>query len=165
MAFLDKLNTFTKNVSDKANDVIELTKLNGKINSEKAEIDSLLKQIGNHYYEKHTAGEAVDSEISELIAAVDAHNAAIRETEAQIKALREEPAAVAPAAAVPAAAPVGGIVCPSCGKQNVSGTKFCSECGSKLEAPAQPQQKVCPSCGASVAEGIKFCSECGAKME
>jgi predicted nucleic acid-binding Zn ribbon protein len=161
MAFLDKLNTFTKNVSDKANDVIELTKLNSKINSEKAEIDGLLKKIGSYYYEKHMAGEAVDSGIAEMIAAVDAHNAAIRETEAQIKALKEEPAAAAPAAA----APIGGIVCPSCGKQNVAGTKFCSECGGKLEAPVQPQQKVCPSCGAAVAEGIKFCSECGTKVE
>jgi NADH pyrophosphatase NudC (nudix superfamily) len=161
MAFLDKLNTFTKNVSDKANDVIELTKLNSKINSEKAEIESLFKQIGSHYYERHAAGEAVDPGVSELIAAIDAHNVTIRETEAQIKALKEEPAAAAPAVA----APVVGVVCPSCGKQNVSGTKFCSECGSKLEVPAQPQQKVCPSCGAAVAEGVKFCSGCGTKME
>jgi membrane protease subunit (stomatin/prohibitin family) len=53
------------------------------------------------------------------------------------------------------------IPCPSCGKPNVAGTKFCAECGSKMEVAKVP----CMACGAELREGAKFCSECGAKQE
>lgn len=158
MAFFDKLNDLAKNVGYKATDAIETTKLNSKINTEKTVIAEELKKIGEYYYAKHEAGEVIDSEIGEFIAVIDSHKAAIVEAEAQIKALKEEPATPQ----VPVAS-VGNVVCPSCGKQNNPGTKFCSECGGKLEV--QPQPQVCPSCGAVVSEGIKFCSECGTKIK
>jgi class 3 adenylate cyclase/tetratricopeptide (TPR) repeat protein len=44
--------------------------------------------------------------------------------------------------------------CPSCGFENVSGTKFCGECGAPLKLK-------CSSCGFANAPGIKFCGECG----
>lgn len=57
MAFFDKLNDLAKNVSDKANDAIETTKLNNKINAEKAAIAEDFKKIGEYYYAKHATGE------------------------------------------------------------------------------------------------------------
>ncbi len=51
--------------------------------------------------------------------------------------------------------------CPSCGKQNPVGVKFCSDCGAKMEVTKVP----CIKCGASLAEGAKFCSECGSSQE
>ncbi len=53
------------------------------------------------------------------------------------------------------------IPCPSCGKQNVAGTKFCGDCGAKMEVANVP----CMKCGAQLREGAKFCSECGATQE
>jgi membrane protease subunit (stomatin/prohibitin family) len=53
------------------------------------------------------------------------------------------------------------IACPSCGKPNAVGTKFCGECGSKMEIAKVP----CVKCGAELREGAKFCSECGASQE
>lgn len=53
------------------------------------------------------------------------------------------------------------IPCPSCGKQNAVGMKFCSDCGSKMEVAKVP----CVKCGAELREGAKFCSECGATQE
>jgi membrane protease subunit (stomatin/prohibitin family) len=53
------------------------------------------------------------------------------------------------------------IPCPSCGKSNVAGTKFCSDCGSKMEVGKVP----CVKCGTELREGAKFCNECGAKQE
>jgi membrane protease subunit (stomatin/prohibitin family) len=53
------------------------------------------------------------------------------------------------------------VPCPSCGKQNAAGIKFCSDCGSKMEAAKVP----CVKCGAELREGAKFCSECGASQE
>lgn len=160
MAFFDKLNDIAKNVGDKANDAIETTKLNNKINTEKAAIAEEFRKIGEYYYTKHTAGEAIDTEIGEYIASVNAHKTVIMDAETQIRTLKEQ-------AATPriSAASVGNIVCQVCGKQNSPGTKFCCECGGKLDAQTQPHPRVCPSCRSAVGEGINFCNECGTKIK
>ncbi len=51
--------------------------------------------------------------------------------------------------------------CPSCGKQNAVGAKFCADCGGKMEVAKVP----CVKCSAELREGAKFCSECGATQE
>lgn len=51
----------------------------------------------------------------------------------------------------------GMIVCPECEAQIAAGSKFCNQCGAKLESK-------CPSCGADIAPGSAFCSECGQKL-
>ncbi len=53
------------------------------------------------------------------------------------------------------------IPCPTCGKPNAVGTKFCGDCGAKMETAKVP----CVKCGAELREGAKFCSECGASQE
>lgn len=53
------------------------------------------------------------------------------------------------------------IPCPTCGKPNAVGTKFCGDCGGKMEIVKVP----CVKCGAELREGAKFCSECGATQE
>lgn len=53
------------------------------------------------------------------------------------------------------------IPCPGCGKPNPAGTKFCGDCGGKMEVAMVP----CVKCGATLREGAKFCNECGSKQE
>ena len=53
------------------------------------------------------------------------------------------------------------VPCPSCGKQNAAGVKFCADCGGKMEIAKVP----CVKCNAELREGAKFCSECGATQE
>ena len=53
------------------------------------------------------------------------------------------------------------IACPNCGKMNAAGTKFCGDCGGKMEVAKVP----CVKCGAELREGAKFCSECGSSQE
>ena len=53
------------------------------------------------------------------------------------------------------------VKCGACGKQIAEGSKFCPECGAKVE---QAKSKFCPECGKPVAEGSKFCPECGNKI-
>jgi membrane protease subunit (stomatin/prohibitin family) len=53
------------------------------------------------------------------------------------------------------------VACPTCGKGNVVGTKFCSDCGGKMEIAKVP----CVKCGAELREGAKFCSDCGSSQE
>jgi len=44
--------------------------------------------------------------------------------------------------------------CPKCKSENPKGSKFCNECGNKLEL-------ACPECGRVNPPGSKFCNECG----
>ena len=53
------------------------------------------------------------------------------------------------------------VACPGCGSPNPAGTKFCGECGAKMEVT----KVACVKCGHALAEGAKFCNECGAKQE
>ena len=53
------------------------------------------------------------------------------------------------------------MVCPKCNAKIKDGSKFCPECGEKIEAPSTGKV-ACVSCAASIKEGSKFCPECGA---
>ena len=69
------------------------------------------------------------------------------------------------------------ITCPSCGAQNDDANRFCDQCGTRLEVPAnaatatdfasQPTAAAatCPSCGAVVLPGEAFCDSCGASLQ
>ncbi|MBU0545203.1 MAG: AAA family ATPase [Proteobacteria bacterium] len=46
------------------------------------------------------------------------------------------------------------MICPECQTGIPEGSKFCKECGAKMEL-------VCPNCGAKTPPGSKFCGECG----
>src|SRR5260370_7651011 len=47
--------------------------------------------------------------------------------------------------------------CSSCGSQNPSGRKFCSECGIGLP-------RACLQCGADNGASAKFCGDCGTSL-
>lgn len=51
--------------------------------------------------------------------------------------------------------------CANCNTEVAEGTKFCPECGNRIELP-QPLK--CPQCDTVVAEGVKFCPECGSPI-
>ncbi len=54
--------------------------------------------------------------------------------------------------------------CPRCSEEIPEGSKFCLNCGQKIEVPKENVDMVkCPKCGAMVPKG-KFCLECGYKF-
>ena len=164
MAFFDKLSDFAKNIGDKTTDAIETGKLNSKVNSEKNLAGEELKKIGEVYYNLWLeTGESVPESL-ELFQNAKAHYDAAAEAQAEIDRIRAENDAARSAAAPPPAASAGPV-CTGCGTANPAGTKFCCNCGSKLEPPAPPTPKTCPNCGAVIADGMKFCGECGTKTE
>lgn len=55
------------------------------------------------------------------------------------------------------------VSCPNCHTMVKKGSKFCPECGSKMEV-IPPKNKFCPECGTPVEEGMKFCMQCGNKL-
>ncbi len=61
------------------------------------------------------------------------------------------------------AAPAGGMMtCGKCGHSIPQGSKFCPECGNKVEAVVG--KKFCSQCGNEVVPGAKFCAQCGNKV-
>lgn len=77
MGFFDQLSGAAKNlgavagdlakqVGEKANDALEITKLNAKISAEKVEIEKEMKKISEALFEKFSKGEEVPEEIREF---------------------------------------------------------------------------------------------------
>lgn len=56
------------------------------------------------------------------------------------------------------------VNCPTCHASIKKGSKFCSECGTKIEA-IPTKNKFCPQCGMAAEPGMKFCAECGSKLD
>ncbi len=52
--------------------------------------------------------------------------------------------------------------CSKCGISINEGTKFCPECGNKIEAT---KPSFCVNCGTKIKPGVKFCPECGHKTD
>lgn len=169
MALFDRLSEMAKNLGDKTNDAIEMTKLNNKISAEKSAADAELRKIGAVYYDRYLQTGETEAEILEFCQTAKAHYEAAEAAQSEIERIRTEneppPQPVAPVVPVTPAAPAGGATCPSCGVANAPGTKFCCACGTKLEEPAVPQPRTCPSCGTAVADGLRFCGECGTKLD
>ena len=51
------------------------------------------------------------------------------------------------------------LKCPKCGSEVIEGSKFCGNCGEKIE------QYICKNCGEKLAPGSKFCGNCGTRRE
>lgn len=54
----------------------------------------------------------------------------------------------------------GGITCKKCSAQIPVGSKFCLECGEKVQSGL-----FCPKCGEKLPSSAKFCLKCGNKIE
>jgi membrane protease subunit (stomatin/prohibitin family) len=55
------------------------------------------------------------------------------------------------------------VKCPKCAASNSAASKFCNECGAKIEVATETA--ACVKCSAPLKPGAKFCSECGATQE
>ena len=47
--------------------------------------------------------------------------------------------------------------CPNCNEEIEDDSKFCSQCGTKIE-------QSCPKCNNVISQDAKFCSNCGYKL-
>lgn len=65
--------------------------------------------------------------------------------------------------AAPASAEISSeeIKCPNCNTMMSANSKFCPECGNKVEIK---KPSFCIECGQPIIEGSKFCANCGSKI-
>lgn len=153
-------NSFEKGVaavSIKSNELVETTKLKSANAGLEDQILELKTQLGDAYLEHWKAGTlaSVDflrfcREMMEIEAEIDANLKRIEEIKTAAERLEQQNA---------------GIIICACGKPNRVGSKFCVNCGVKLE-PIVPAAgvKTC-ACGAEVKAEANFCPKCGNRLE
>ncbi len=162
MAFFDKLGEMAKNVGDKTGDMIEVGKLNSRVSEAEKRIVEKKREIGEYCWARYIANIQLDPEVAKLCAAIKEDEALIAKTQAEIRSIKADKAAA------PVVVEAGLLRCQKCGTGNPEGTKFCQECGAKLETPAPTapvEVTTCPSCGFQNPAGTRFCQECGRDME
>ena len=83
----------------------------------------------------------------------------------EMDAIRQLKARVSLAEAMLSEMEADKIVCSSCGKLLRSNARFCSACGTPVQAKKpEPTAPVCPVCGKTLRAGVLFCNSCGAKL-
>ena len=106
-----------RDVSQKAKDVSEIAKLKMDIHTKEDFVEKQFAALGRAYFEAHKENvEEKDAEqfnvISEAIEEIERMNQQILDIQ-------------------------GVVECPNCGKKVPVGTSYCSDCGTKLEAPVE----------------------------
>ena len=120
--FAEKAKGVAATATDKAKDVVSVTKINVAIAGEQKEIDKNCLAIGQWFVNDYD-GEIPEG-VKDLVDAVNASKAKIAELEASKPVKAEEPAEEEEAAAS------AGKPCPICGE--VSNSKFCPHCGAPM---------------------------------
>ena len=125
MDLMNKVNDIVRMVGDKANELVEVGKLNLKLNQENAAVESLQKQIGEIAFGKFRSGDELDPEIEELCIKIEKHKRTMAETQRELnrcKASAEDPIDMAAMG-----------YCPYCGASLVKNAAFCPQCGQMVK--------------------------------
>ena len=179
MAFLDKLTDIAKNAKSGAEDLVETTKLNGRINDEQKKITRIKQQLGQVIWELYATGsEALPPNGLDLCRQIDASNEQIASLNLQINLIKSQ-ANASKSAPTPTPAATGEPsphgCCFRCGAPLDEGARFCSACGTAIpQQPTEdpivdveepiPASRLCPNCGQEVSPQDHFCNVCGAKL-
>jgi len=176
MSFFKKItDTVSKGVTtatEKAQQTVEITKLNNQISGKRKDIDKLFASIGEAVYDAYLAKEmfAAEAKVLPKCEEISAIHDEIAALNARIKTIRNEKD------------------CDSCGKRVSEDTRFCPSCGHAFPAPVvekEPIQvephvpeeaenlaveeesqradhrQVCNSCGTPLYADSHFCPACG----
>ncbi|WP_135554314.1 double zinc ribbon domain-containing protein [Paenibacillus cymbidii] len=147
--FFQKMKEGASKAADKAQQAMEVQKLNSQISGAKKEIDKLKHQIGDVVYAAYQADRVgtLELDLTALSRQIAAQEANIAELELKIKETKNQKD------------------CPSCKQTVALDTKFCPGCGHKFEAApaaaAAEDAPACASCQAELEPDSKFCTSCG----
>jgi len=129
MSLFDKMNLMAKNVTEKATDAIEITKLNTKIGEENKNIIENQRKIGEIIWSKFEIGEGIPPEVTALCETIRLSKGSIDAIVQEIQKLKDEQVSTSELNTHEQIK----AKCPACGSENAEGTRFCGECGAKLQ--------------------------------
>ena len=154
MAFFNKLGELAKNVSDKTDNMLEISKLNSEIRNSQDDIEELKLKLGNYMWLKFKSGVIMDDQATSICRSIQSaqdninakqaainslkqakpapkeHSLNVSEVKAQMRAHSKEILNEFAVAAETASTPVS--ICPLCGAEAHNGSRFCGSCGTKL---------------------------------
>ena len=139
----------------KANETIEITKLNKSISNEEDKIEKIYLALGKKLYGLYAEGQDVGDNFEPECEEISVYEDNIKDLKNKILELKNIK------------------LCPNCGAEMEEGTLFCAKCGTKVEEPAptepaeeeKPDYKLCPTCGSKLTLEAAFCPSCGTKQE
>lgn len=141
-------NDLSKKVSDtkdktvqQAKVLMETNRLSNMIAEEKKKLDDRYRELGEQYAQAHP--EDYEEDFGEVMAAILASEAVIRDIEAQIRDIK------------------GLKCCEVCGTELPKDALSCSGCGAVIPKFGEAAAGKCTACGAAMAEGSCFCTTCG----
>ena len=112
MSFMNQVSTKSKDLTQKAKDMTDQTKIKNLIKGEQEKITSLYEAIGKIYYENET--DNLREPYADIVKTIKISMDKIKEYEEKIKSIKSR------------------YVCPNCGATVSSSTQFCKNCGSKI---------------------------------
>ena len=119
----------TKSVADnavqKTKNAADSARIHGQISDEEKNIRRLYLSLGEQYYKAHKADN--ECEFSFIVSEINEAEKRISDYSEQLRGLKESRSEGNFGTETPL------IRCPNCGKQMPADTKFCGECGSKIE--------------------------------
>ena len=148
MAFLDKLGELARTAADKANDGLEINRINSDIVIQKGNINEYQRELGMYYWAKFVMGDQLDEEATAICDKIVKAQDRIKELEAEKAGRAEQKRLEAEAAAQEAAERAAQKAAEAAGDVEI--TDADGEVG-----------RFCGGCGAPLAEGQKFCGACG----
>ena len=128
MAFFDKVSNIAKSAADKTGEMVEVSKINLKINECKGKVAAGKTQLGEYYWKKYESGEALDDQAMEICAQIKTENDTIEQYNNEIQKIKGAEVKGAEGGAAPKA----GAFCTSCGADVSGGKSFCPGCGAKV---------------------------------
>ncbi len=145
--FFGRLKSGAGKVAFEAEKVARVNRAQSELAQLKKQADTLYAKLGEMVYENFTSGSSEAPDISQLCQNITDMKTQVAAKEAEIQRINADvynPAAPAPVAAAPApaySAPAAPAVapqgethfCPNCGKEQPAGTKFCTDCGFKMQ--------------------------------
>lgn len=108
-----------KAISEKADDFLEIQKVNGKVNAQRRQIEKALEKLGAVVYQRYVDGEQMDLELSEICDEVTRHKMEKAQYEERLAKLQ------------------GKKICPACGKPLHQDAAYCSYCGAPCETETE----------------------------
>jgi len=129
---------------------VKLMNAQNQVNDLTQQATAVYTEIGRLAYQQNPAAFPEQADRLRLIQANLAVAQAALDQQTHDQAAADQAAKAATAART----------CPSCGRENPDGVKFCQDCGAKLGDAAA----ACPSCGQANPPGTRFCGNCGQRL-
>jgi Zn finger protein HypA/HybF involved in hydrogenase expression len=155
LSFMDKIKNSVSKTADKAQQLVEINRLNSQISSARKEIERIYNQIGQSVYEAFSKDDLslAEQDIVKFSQEIVKLTVSISDLEKKIRDTRNEKD------------------CPKCQTVSPLDTKFCPKCGLNYDGVLEPasepsklQEVSCASCQTPNDPSSMFCVNCGNPM-